>query len=333
MKFEHYVGIDVSKKTFDVAIKKESMAYSHKSFSNDKPGIKLFLKYLKSEEVVLEICLVCLEHTGIYTHLLLGILNSKKINIWLEHALTIKRSLGIQRGKNDKVDAIRIAEYAFRFADKSKLWQPARDEIKKLKTLISLRLRLIKTKKLLKAPLIEVKDIKATGFKEVIRLTKPVILKLEVQLEKVESEIECLISNDSHLSKLSEIITSVDGVGKVTAWQMIACTNEFKDFVSSRKFACYSGVVPFDYSSGISVSARPRVSHLANKRIKELLHMSALSATVMKGELNDYYERKVAEGKNKMLVLNNIRNKLVQRIFVCIKENRKYEKSYIHSLV
>ena len=62
--------------------------------------------------------------------------------------------------------------------------------------------------------------------------------------------------------------------------------------------------------------------------MKQLLHLSALSATIMKGELNDYYKRKVAEGKNKMLVLNNIRNKIVLRIFACVKENRKYEKSY-----
>ena len=70
-----------------------------------------------------------------------------------------------------------------------------------------------------------------------------------------------------------------------------------------------------------------------NKKMKELLHLSALFATVMKGKLNDYYLRKVREGKNKMLVLNNIRNKLIHRIFKCVQENRKYEKSYINSLV
>ena len=199
--------------------------------------------------------------------------------------------------------------------------------------MISLRFRLIETKKLLSAPVDEFSATQAVGHKDVIDLTEPVLKKLAVQVEVVEQQIEEIITNDNHLQRLQEIITSVDGVGKVTAWQMIVTSNEFKDFSNSRKFACFSGVVPFDHSSGTSIYSRPRVSHMANKKMKELLHMSALSATIMKGELNDYYTRKVKEGKNKMLVLNNIRNKIIQRVFACVKENRKYEKSYMITLV
>lgn len=122
-------------------------------------------------------------------------------------------------------------------------------------------------------------------------------------------------------------------MGKVTSWYMITTTNEFKSHRDPRKYACYSGVVPFDHSSGTSIYQRPRVSHMANKKVKQVLHMSALSATIMKGELNDYYQRKVKEGKNKMLVLNNIRNKLIHRIFKCVQENRKYDKIYRPHLV
>ncbi len=332
MEFNWFVGIDVSKQTFDVAFKKGSEAYVHTKYSNNKKGINEFLKYLKINKVFVKTGLICLEHTGIYTHLLLDMLSSKYANIWLEHALSIKRSLGLRRGKNDKVDSMRIAEYAYRFQDQSVLWQPAREEINKLKRLISLRFRLIKTKKLLNAPLIESDDVKALSFNDVKRLTLPIIKKLDLQINELEQEIDLLIKSDQHLNRLEEIITSVDGVGRVTAWQMIAATNEFKDFKNARQFACYSGVVPFEHSSGSSISSKPRVSHLANKRMKELLHLSALSATIMKGELNDYYNRKVKEGKNKMLVLNNIRNKLTQRVFSCISQNRKYEKSYTHSL-
>lgn len=333
MDFKWFIGIDVSKKTFDAAFEQESREIKHFVYTNDKTGIKSFLSTLRKEKIDLKESLFCLEHTGVYTHLLLKLLDAKHANIWLEHALTIKRSLGIQRGKSDKVDAMRIAQYASRFKDKSVLWKPAREEINRLKVLISLRFRLIKTKKLLASPVNEFAYTKATGFSEVKKLTTPVLKKLVSQIEVVEQQIEEIIANDKHLHQLKEIITSVDGVGKVTAWQMIVTSNEFKDFTDSRKFACFSGVVPFDHSSGTSIYSRPRVSHMANKRMKELLHMSALSATVMKGELNDYYVRKVEEGKNKMLVLNNIRNKIVQRIFACVKENRKYEKSYTHTLV
>lgn len=333
MKFETFIGIDVSKKTFDVVLCAATKPSQHTQYSNDEQGITALLKDLKQAKVKLTGSLICLEHTGIYTHLLLKQLYAKKANLWLEQPLSLKRSLGIQRGKNDKVDAARMAEYADRFQDKAVLWKPARQEISRLNGLIKLRDRLIKTKKILATPVKEMAEVGVAGKSELKALTGPVVEQLNAQLNAVEQHIEALIRDDAHLQRLQAIITSVDGVGKVTAWQMIVTTNEFQDFTDSRKFACFSGVVPFDHSSGTSVYARPRVSHMANKRMKELLHMSALSATTMKkSELNDYYQRKVAEGKNKMLVLNNLRNKIVQRVFACVKDNRKYEKNYAHAL-
>ena len=333
MKHTHYVGIDVSKETFDVAIRVDKDTYFNAKYSNEKRGINLLLKSLKRHKINSVDCLICMEHTGIYTHLLLRILKEKGFNIWLERSINIKRSLGLKRGKSDKVDAERIAEYSFRFNDCCSLWEPPRKEIERLRNLISLRSRLLKVKKLITAPIAELDDVKHVDLKDTSNLTLPVLQKIKAQLLEVENQIKELIKSDIHLNRLTEIITSVDGVGKVTAWSMIVYTNEFKNYQSSRQFACYSGVVPFEHSSGTSIYRKPRVSHFANKKMKELLHLSALSATIMKGELNNYYIRKVAEGKNKMLVLNNIRNKLVHRIFSCVSQNRKYEKNYIHNVV
>ena len=128
-----------------------------------------------------------------------------------------------------------------------------------------MRFGLIKSKKQLNAPLSELEDINHEDLKEAKRIMKPVIKKIEDQIKAVEKKIESLISEDKELSRQSEIITSVDGVGKVTAWNMIVCTNEFKDFKSSRQFACYSGVVPFAHTSGTSVKGKARVSHFANR--------------------------------------------------------------------
>ena len=70
------------------------------------------------------------------------------------------------------------------------------------------------------------------------------------------------------------------------------------------------------------------MSHRAHKPMKALLNMAARSSVSSPGELRDYYERKVAEGKNKMLVLNAIRNKIIHRVFACVRDGRKYEKIY-----
>ena len=60
--------------------------------------------------------------------------------------------------------------------------------------------------------------------------------------------------------------------------------------------------------------------------------MAAMSTIASKGELRDYSLRKVKEGKNKMAVLNAVRNKIIHRMFACVRDERKYEKIYTHSL-
>ena len=91
-------------------------------------------------------------------------------------------------------------------------------------------------------------------------------------------------------------------------------------------------MVPFEHSSGKSVRGKSRVSHFAHKDLKTLLHMCAVGCISRKGELRDYYERKLAQGKNKMSVLNAIRNKIVHRIFAVVRDNTMYQKNYQYSL-
>ena len=86
----------------------------------------------------------------------------------------------------------------------------------------------------------------------------------------------------------------------------------------------YCGVVPFEHTSGKSIRGKPRVHYMANKRLKKLLHLCALSSVQYNTEMKAYFDRKVQEGKHKMLVINNIRNKLLHRICASIRDNRSY---------
>jgi len=114
-------------------------------------------------------------------------------------------------------------------------------------------------------------------------------------------------------------------VGKITALLLICFTNEFTLFEKPRELACYCGVVPFEYTSGKSVRGKPKVHFMANKKLKKQLYMCALSSIVHHSKMKIYFQRKVAEGKNKMLVLNNVRNKIIHRICACARENKLYE--------
>jgi transposase len=156
---------------------------------------------------------------------------------------------------------------------------------------------------------------------------------LEKDLLQVNKQIDTLIKTDNELNRLFSLLTSIAGIGAVTATQFILTTQAFTDGKNAKQFASYAGVAPFPYQSGSSVRGRTKVSPMADKQMKTLLHLSAMGAIRAKGELQDYYKRKVNEGKNKMSVLNAVCNKLVLRVFAVVSKNQKYDKNYHYSLV
>ena len=91
------------------------------------------------------------------------------------------------------------------------------------------------------------------------------------------------------------------GIGPAIATELLIISNEFKDITDPKKLACHAGVVPFVYSWG-------QYRGKANKPLKALLHNGAMSAIQHSQEHKAYYTQKTAEGKNQMLVINNVCN-------------------------
>jgi transposase len=248
-------------------------------------------------------------------------------NIWVEKAIQIKRSSGLQRGKSDKIDAQRIALFAFRNQDKARLWTAPRIVIQQLKRLTGVRDRLLIAMAQLTKPLNESKKFDSKKVFDAIKSSCQASVKaIKSDVKKVEKKIIEVLKSDASLKHLFELITSVDGIGTVIACDMILTTNEFKNITDPKKYACYAGVVPFEHTSGSSVRGKTRVSHFANKNSKRLLHLAAMSIIRYSGELKTYWLRKLDEGKHKMTVLNAIRNKLIHRVFAVVKRGTKYEK-------
>lgn len=330
MQIKYFIGIDVSKETLDLCLVFNGMAINNAKIGNGLQAIRASVpKLLKQWTIDISKVVFCMEHTGIYTQPILTWLESKKANIWLESSIHIKRSQGFVRGKNDKIDSERIAFFAFTHQHQMKFWVSPRPALVKIGQLLSLRARLVNTKKVM-----EVSCKELTGYidpeaeKLVKKHSNPIIKSIETQLQKVEKELMEIVNTDMELKKIYILTTSVTGIGMITALNMIVKTNEFKTIQDAKKFACYCGVVPFEHSSGTSINKKPRVSKMANKDIKTLLHLAATSAIQSHGEIREYYLRKVEEGKSKMAVINAIRNKLVLRVFACVKQNRPYQKIY-----
>lgn len=327
-KFKHYLGIDVSKEYFDAVIILNSNKNTtvHNQFTNDSNGLRNLISWLKSHDSTSANTLVCLEHTGMYGKIIIHHLLAKDFKLWVEMSLKIIRSIGVQRGKNDKIDASRIAYYAMKNFEEIQYYEPPRKIVEKIRKLIALREHLVTTKALLIKNGNELKKFEPELANTHQKHTKSTLIGIEKDLKSIERELDFIIKSDEHLDNLFKKTTSVTGIGKVTALFLICFTNEFKQYETPRQLACYCGVVPFEHTSGKSVRAKPRVHYMANKILKKQLHMCAMSCIASDGEIKEYYQRKVAEGKNKMLVLNNVRNKLIHRICACIRENKMYEK-------
>jgi transposase len=328
--YNWFMGIDVSKEKLDVTILKGIEEHQHYQMENSVKGIKKFIVGLKeSNSFNLDDCLICMEHTGIYNAHLLTVAQAQGWHLCLEAAIQIKQSGGLQRGKNDIIDSLRIALYAYKNAAFVKLWQPAREVLIQLKKLSGVRERLINAKKQLKTALNEGKSFEDKQTQKLMEdCCAKSIAALEKDIEKTEAAIDKVIAEDQELKRLFTIVRSVPGIGTVTALQIIVTTNEFKQISNVRKYACYAGVAPFEHTSGSSIRGKTRTSKKANMQVKTLLHMASLVASVHCQEIREYYQRKVSEGKNKMSVLNAVKNKLLYRIFACVNQNRCYEKKY-----
>lgn len=330
MQFKYIIGIDISKLTLDFCLMSNAMVLKHIQIANESKVIKTEVKKLMKEyKINLSEVLFCMEHTGIYNHPVLQHLNSLNAHIWVQSAIEIKRSMGMVRGKNDKVDSQRIALYALRNIDKLNLWTAPSIELVKLRHLLSLRQGLLKAKQQL-----SVSSNELNGYadkvlvKQINANVKPVINSINKQIAVIEKQMMQLIDENQNLKRLYTLSTSVPGVGRIVAISLIVKTQEFKVINDPKRMACYCGVVPFEQSSGTSVRSKSRVSHMADKGLKNLLHMSATSAIQSNGELKEYYHRKISEGKSKMLVINAVRNKIIHRVYACINQNRLYEKNY-----
>ena len=323
-QYTDFFGVDVSKKTIDIC-HFQNEVQTHQQFSNDGPGMREVLKWVEELKVNFVNTLFCMEATGLYCYQLTTFLKERNIDTWVEHALQIKKATPLARGKTDKVDSKRIAIYASKNLDRLRLFKPMNTTLEKIKHLATLRERLVETQKRLIIPIKEFEDVgDITMAKLLTKSIKKSIDAIEKDLANIEKKIIEILYEDEKLSKKYEFAKSVVGIGFVTAINLMIHTNGFTEMNDVRKLACYCGVAPFEYSSGSSVRGKTKVHYMANKKLKCNLHMASLSAIKLDHDIKAYYERKVAEGKNKMSVLNAVRNKLLARVLACVNNEKDY---------
>lgn len=316
-----FIGIDISKSTLDICIlKKEPKYYIIK---NTKKEV---LKFIKNHLLNAPLIHICMENTGKYGWLLMEMLTKKQFSFYLVNPIHLKKSLGLIRGKNDKIDAFRIANFIKKNHQELEYYTPKSTLLKSIQVLCAERKHRVKQRKELKTKLTDYKLIEqGKVLNLLVNQNNLLIEELNLQIKQIEKQINLLIKQQQDLKQKYSQLVSVPGVGKILAWNLLIKTNAFQDINDPRKLACFSGVAPFENRSGTTVFGKHRVSLFADKQLKTLLHMASISAVKNKNEIQQYYLRKLEQGKNKMSVLNAVRNKILHIICALIKNKTFYQ--------
>lgn len=319
------LGVDVSKLTLDICCAEKKL---YIKIDNDSKGFSLFKKWCKPNGVNLEKTLVVMEYTGGYEYRFMQFCESLSVSYCRIPGLEIKQSMGMTRGKSDQADAFRIGQYGEEKGKRLEPSKPLDNHILRLKQLLSFRKRLVREKAGLEGTVKERKHMYAIRKTDTITHIAEAKIKTDKKyIVQLEQEIMEVIKSDEMMLLNYRIISSIKGIGPVNAWMTIAYTENFTSFTDARKYAVFVGVIPFEHTSGTSIKGRKRVSHLAHKWLKSELNQAAKTAIVHDPEIRAYAERKL---KNKCypLVLNNVKFKLILRMFSLVKRGEKYVENY-----
>ncbi len=329
MNKKWFIGIDISKLSLDVAIYSDGgdQHENHIKITNDISGFKKLLVWLKEKKVDYKQSLFCMEHTGLYGQDIQYFLSGKGITYCMESPLQIKRSLGLVRGKNDKVDAQRIAWYAYTFRDRIKASHLPPEALSILQRLLVERKHYIKQ---IVSYRQQKEDVISHETKQTSKRKTKMLKYLDDMLLQVESQMMEIITSDSLINNNYNLLLSIPGIGIINAITTIVNTQNFTAFSNARQYACYIGIAPFEHTSGTSINGRTHVSKFGNKQAKAELTQAARSAVMHDSGIKSYFQRKYNEkGATRDaygIVLNAVKFKLLLRIFAVIKRGSQYVK-------
>lgn len=330
MKFKHFLGIDISKKTFNVALLGlgSSAFLGEAQFAHTAQGFKSFYRWLIQQvgKSALSSVVICLEHTGLYDLELSVFLHDYSLAYSHGNALAVKRSMGILRGKSDRIDARRLATYIRKERDDLQLSKPAPRVFIHLHRLFAARELLVKQKRAQKQHKGALSALKSdTEIRKIESMYQKMERDFDRHLLKIEARMKALIQGHKDLKKNYELLLSVPGIGPMNAIYFLITTKNFTAFATWRQYAAYAGTAPFEHRSGTSVRGKNKVHSFANKKAKTLLTSAASSAKVHCFEIKAFYEKKLKAGKEKFWIINAIRNKIIARVFAIIERQSDYK--------
>lgn len=312
----NYVGVDVSKKTLDIAIPKQNGTYQHKKVSNTLDGFKSIMKHLPPE------CCCVMEATSSYYMLFAYFLHAQNITVSVVNPLTVNHfcKMRMSRTKTDKKDAAMIAEYAR--SEAPRLWQPKEAHLLELQQYEAI-LENITAHKTSYNNQLEAFESSGQMSKPILKTIRKQITFCEKQIKAIESTM-IAIAEKHHIELLQNLLT-IPGLGKRTAMMLIVITDGFKKFNNSKELVSYVGLCPRLYESGTSIKGKSRICKMGMAKLRRLLYLCSMRAIRSNQQCKIMFDRLKERGKNGKLAIVAIANKLIRQAFAVGTKNVAYQ--------
>lgn len=311
----NYVGVDVSKKTLDIAISKADGTYLHKKISNTQEGFKSILKHLPQYA-----CCV-MEATSSYYMPFAYFLHSKGVAVSIVNPLTVNHfcKMRMSRAKTDKKDAAMIAQYGK--SETPRLWQPKEIHLIELQQYEAILENVI-ANKTSHSNQLEAFEHSGQMTRSVAKVIQKQIAFCEKQIKELELTMVSIA--ERHHAELLQNLLSIPGLGKRTAMMLLVITDGFSKFAYSKQLVSYIGLCPRLFESGTSIKGKTRICKMGMAKLRRLLYLCGMRAIQCNQQCKTMFERLRERGKNGKLAIVAIANKLIRQAFAVGTKNVAY---------
>lgn len=330
-KPQFYIGIDIASATFTSAVgsmgERWQIVVKPTQFDNEYDSFAKFLSWLQEHGVTQDNSVICMEATGVYNEVLAHFLLANQYRVAIEPPLKVKRAFHPAGHKSDPVDSCQISEYAYRFYDELRMWEPRKDILEQIKTLLATREQFVVMKTGHKNSLHALKrKVVRTYLAE--KMHETAITELKEHISQIEEEIKRLINQDTDLHNTLTLLVSIPGVAFLLAAHMLVTIHSAPLPLSYKTLAAFIGICPYENSSGTSTWHKSTSRHYGPPGLRKLLFLASMSISEHDRQFRNYFLRKVQEGKPKMLVINNIANKLLKIMLAVLRTKSKFISNY-----
>ena len=317
-----WVGIDVAKASLDIVLLREQDRH-HTSIPNTKAGFRRLRQFLKKRWR--DGVHVCLEATGLYGDgvaaflhqhgYTVSVVNPARINAYGESQL--------KRNKTDRSDAQLIADFCR--TQHPEPWTPPPPAVKELRSLLR-----------------HLDDLLAMRQQERNRLqageTSPTVLTqlqdhltfLDQQITTLQQQIDDHFDQHPDLKQQRDLLTSIPGIGDLTASRLLAELRDVRAFASARQLAAFVGVTPRQHTSGSSVRRKSRMSKQGSPSLRAALYLPAVVAIRYNPFVRALAERLRASGHCQMSIIVAAMHKLLHLAFGVLKSGQPFDPHYLH---